>query len=356
MKISVVTVVYNGENSIERTINSVLNQEEADIEYIVVDGASTDSTMDIVQKYKRDISHIVSEPDRGIYDAMNKGLKLANGDIVTFLNSDDWYEVNVLKFIADAFENRDIDILCANARMIGEYGSWIRKAELNRKNIIRQLPTSHQAIFATRRWFEKIGGFNTKYIVSADYEWVTRSITGGCRIEMLPVLVVNFLLGGMSSKFAEINREEIRNIAMQYYTGTSLEKGMKRYYLFEDLLHKSRKEGNGFWDEFKAVLPANKNIFIFGAGKGGMNSYRLLEKLEYDVSGFIDNHVRNDQTEIEGKTIQLPKILKAGRDFIVISSWRYKEDIKKQLLEQGFREKYDFCTYDDIKDKIIYGE
>ena len=87
-----------------------------------------------------------------------------------------------------------------------------------------------------------------------------------------------------------------------------------------------------------------------------MNSYRLLEKLEYDVSGFIDNHVRNDQAKIEGKAIQLPKVLKAGRDFIVISSSRYKEDIKKQLLEQGFREKYDFCTYDDIKDKIIYGE
>lgn len=356
MKISVVTVVYNGEDSIERTINSVLNQEGVDIEYIIVDGDSTDSTMEIVRKYECRISHIVSEPDRGIYDAMNKGLKLASGDVIAFLNSDDWYESNVLRFIADVFEKKDIDILCADARMIGEYGSWIRKAELDEKTIIIQLPTSHQAIFATRKWYEKIGGFDTNYVISADYEWITRSITVGCRIDMLPMLVVNFSLGGMSSKYGKICQDERRNIALQYYTGTPLEKYVKRYYQYEDLLYKSRKEGNGFWDEAKVDIPADKKIFIFGAGKGGMNSYKLLEKLEYTVSGFIDNNLGEEQIEIEGKTVQLPETLEAGRDFVIISTARYKNDIKNQLLEQGFKENYDFCTYDDMKKWVVYGK
>lgn len=355
MKISVVTVVYNGEDSIERTINSVLNQEGADIEYIIVDGASTDSTMDIIQKYRSNISHVISEPDHGIYDAMNKGLKLASGDIVAFLNSDDWYETNVLKFIADAFENRNVDILCADARMIGEYGNWIRKAELDKRIIIKQLPTSHQAIFATRQWFEEIGGFDTNYVVSADYEWVTRSIVNGCRIDVFPVLVVNYSLGGMSTRYGEISQKEIRNIASQYYTDTPIENDMKRYYLYEDLLHKSRQEGKGFWDEARVDLPADKEIFIFGTGKGGMNSYKLLDKLGYTVSGFIDNHLREDRMELDGKTIQLPNALKVGRDFVVISSARYKDDMKKQLMEQEFEENKDFCTYDDIKNKVIYG-
>lgn len=356
MKISVVTVVYNGEDSIERTINSVLNQEGADIEYIVVDGGSKDSTMEIVQKYKCNISHIISEPDHGIYDAMNKGLKLAGGDIVTFLNSDDWYETNVLKLIVEAFENKDIDILCADARMIGEYGSWIRKAELNKKTIIRQLPASHQAIFATRKWFEEIGEFDTSYVISADYEWITRSITSGCRIDVLPALVVNFSLGGMSSKYGKKCQDEIKNIALQYYAGTSLGKCVERYYQYEDLLYKSRKEGNGFWDEVKIDIPADRKIFIFGAGKGGMNSYKLLKKLGYTVSGFIDNNLRKEQVEIEGKTIQLPEILEAGRDFVIISTARYKSDIKKQLLDQGFKENYDFCAYDEIKNRVVYGK
>ena len=95
MKLSVITVVYNGEKTIERTIKSVIEQKNTDIEYIIIDGSSTDKTMECVKKYTSHIAKIVSEPDRGIYDAMNKGSRLATGDIIAFLNSDDWYEKNI---------------------------------------------------------------------------------------------------------------------------------------------------------------------------------------------------------------------------------------------------------------------
>ena len=159
MKFSVITVVYNGEKTIERTIQSVIEQKNADIEYIIIDGSSTDRTMEYVRKYTSHIARIVSEPDRGIYDAMNKGSRLATGDIIAFLNSDDWYEKDVLQNVIARFENSEIDILCADARVISEYGNRIRRAELDKRTVFRRLPTSHQAIFTTRKWFEKIGEF-----------------------------------------------------------------------------------------------------------------------------------------------------------------------------------------------------
>lgn len=91
MKVSVITVCYNSANTIEKTIKSVISQDYGDIEYIIIDGGSNDGTLDIIDKYKDKISILISEPDKGIYDAMNKGIRIASGEIVGMINSDDWY-------------------------------------------------------------------------------------------------------------------------------------------------------------------------------------------------------------------------------------------------------------------------
>ena len=115
MKVSIITVCYNSELTIEDTIKSVLSQTYDDIEYIIVDGNSTDSTLNIINKYKDQISTIVSEPDKGIYDAMNKGVELANGELIGIINSDDFYsDKNVIKNVVDTLKKDDSDALYAD--------------------------------------------------------------------------------------------------------------------------------------------------------------------------------------------------------------------------------------------------
>ena len=109
MKVSIITVVKNNEDKIEKCINSVINQSYKDIEYIIIDGNSSDNTKSIIQKYKNQIDILLSEKDNGIWDAMNKGINLATGDIIGFLNSDDVYYPNALQTVVDYFKNKQID-------------------------------------------------------------------------------------------------------------------------------------------------------------------------------------------------------------------------------------------------------
>ena len=111
MKISIVTVTLNSEKTLERTIKSVLGQNYSDVEYIIIDGGSTDGTLNIIEKYKDKISKVISEKDNGLYDAMNKGIKLSTGDIVGILNSDDFfYNEEVLSIVANSFEDKEIKL------------------------------------------------------------------------------------------------------------------------------------------------------------------------------------------------------------------------------------------------------
>ncbi len=99
LKFSVITVSYNSENTIEKTIKSIIAQKYPDIEYIIIDGGSTDNTVNIIKKYEQQITRWISESDQGIYDAMNKGINMASGDVISFLNSDDWYEEDIFQIV-----------------------------------------------------------------------------------------------------------------------------------------------------------------------------------------------------------------------------------------------------------------
>ena len=111
MKVSIITVCYNSAKTIKRTIKSVAEQDYEEIEYIIIDGGSTDGTLDIIDRYKDKISVLVSEPDEGIYDAMNKGIARATGDIIGFMNSDDWYADGAIVAIAEAFKKTEAEIV-----------------------------------------------------------------------------------------------------------------------------------------------------------------------------------------------------------------------------------------------------
>ena len=175
MKISVITVCYNAQKTIENTIQSVLNQTYQDIEYIVIDGASTDDTLSILQKYNTQLKYI-SEKDNGLYDAMNKGINLASGEYIMFLNADDkFYNDKVIENFAKECEMQKTDIVYGNLAFLKDGNISIqRHKRLNKIYLIKNTP-QQPATFYKKSIFEKVGLFNTNFRIVADQEWFLRA-------------------------------------------------------------------------------------------------------------------------------------------------------------------------------------
>jgi glycosyltransferase involved in cell wall biosynthesis len=165
--ISIITVVYNGVATLEQTILSVINQTYENIEYIIIDGGSTDGTVDIIKKYEKHFAYWVREPDKGIYDAMNKGIDKATGEWINFMNSGDWfYSECVLSNIFENGENVYSDIIYG-AVYCNLKGKIVHIKPKKLKNIKKEIPFCHQASFVKRNI---IPYFDTKFKISADYD------------------------------------------------------------------------------------------------------------------------------------------------------------------------------------------
>lgn len=179
MKFSIITVCRNSEETIERTIQSVICQTYIDFEYIIVDGKSEDKTLEIIEKYKDKITKIISEPDNGIYDAMNKGLSLATGDYVMFLNSDDVFlHEKVLSLVAEKSYDNKYDILYGDLLFLKKNNGHCNNSKQGHVNYIYLCGGMlyHPTIFAKKTLFDKIGNFDTNYKIIADYDWILRAL------------------------------------------------------------------------------------------------------------------------------------------------------------------------------------
>ncbi|MBB5396291.1 glycosyltransferase family 2 protein [Mucilaginibacter sp. AK015] len=198
--LSVITIVYNNARDIERTMLSVLNQTYRGIEYIVVDGASTDGTLDIIKRYENSIATFVSEKDKGIYDAMNKGLALATGDYVIFMNSGDEFYASdtVAKVFATA---PDADIYYGETEMVNDTRESLgrRRHKVPPKFTWRSfkygMSLSHQAIYIRRSLVEP---YDRRYQLSADIDWIIRAAKKASKIVRVDGYVAKYLVGGMS--------------------------------------------------------------------------------------------------------------------------------------------------------------
>ena len=203
-KISVITVCYNARATIERCVRSVLNQYYINIEYIIIDGNSADGTLSILEKYKKNISILVSEPDKGIYDAMNKGIALATGDVVGVLNADDFFaDEDVLTVVADAFNNNDTDIVYGNLDYIKLNGKISRKwvSGHYKKGMFNYgwMPP-HPAFYCKRELFNKFGGYSLQYGTAADYELMLRFIHRNLSsVYYVKKVLVKMAVGGVSN-------------------------------------------------------------------------------------------------------------------------------------------------------------
>lgn len=203
--VSIITVVYNASRTLEQTILSVINQTYATIEYIIIDGGSTDGTIDVLKKYDKDISFWTSEPDKGLYDAMNKGILLAKGEIIGMINSDDWYELNAVELIVKSYiENPNKRIFHGDRFDILEDGSKrVKKFHPSKfKFLYYGMTYNHPSMFVCREIYKK-ELYNTSLKSLSDYEFVLKQyLKKPTAFFYIPEAYVNYRLNGISGKMS----------------------------------------------------------------------------------------------------------------------------------------------------------
>ncbi|WP_310342417.1 glycosyltransferase family 2 protein [Pelomonas aquatica] len=185
MKISLITIVRNAERHIDRTIRSILAQNYPELEYIVIDGASTDSTVARIRAYEERITRIISEPDKGISDAWNKGLKLATGEVVGLLNAGDEYGDDVLSSVSRFFTNHgSVGVVFGDTTLVSEDGAALitNRGRFHPWRYSGGLGFYHPSLFAQRRVYESIGGFDTGLKYAMDADWIFRAKRAGVRL------------------------------------------------------------------------------------------------------------------------------------------------------------------------------
>ena len=204
IKVSIITVCYNSSKTIRQTFDSVLKQSYSNIEYLVIDGQSTDGTVDIIKEYEPLFDgrmRWVSEKDAGIYDAMNKGIRMSSGELIGIINSDDYYEEHAVEIMASTMTEEKYQIL------YGALRCWKNGKEesigLLSHEFLKERMIGHPACFVTKSVYEDFGTYNTKYVSAADYDFMLRMYENQ-EVKFHPVqhVIANFRTGGMCSSDA----------------------------------------------------------------------------------------------------------------------------------------------------------
>lgn len=358
MKITVITVCYNSAKTIERTIQSVISQKYYDLEYIIIDGASTDGTEDIIKKYKHSIAVYISEQDRGIYDAMNKGIEKASGDIVAFLNSDDWYitEADVFNKVEEYFNYSKAEIISGGICVCRDgVCNKVPRIELTRENMFFEIVCPQPAMFVKKKLYARLGYFDISYKIAADTKWIINAYMNGVDILCVKDYFTNFSEGGISTTKRYATLEEQYNVArccvLENHL-TQLEEKIEKYYMIrlkemekEKHLEIALEENQ---EAVKKMFDYQKRYYIWGAGIRGRQCLKIFEKLEIPIAGFID--LNKCQETINGYPIIEPNEVDR-ENYICITPKNYEDDIKMQLRLIGIEENK-FFSYSNMLENI----
>lgn len=221
-KFSIITVTYNAGATLEDTIQSVITQSYKNLEYIIVDGGSKDRTLDIIRQYRTHIHTVVSEPDRGLYDAMNKGIRLATGDYICFLNAgDELHEDDTLLMMVHSITGNVLpDVLYGETAIVDEEGHFLRMRRLSApehltwKSFRKGMLVCHQAFFARRDLVEP---FDLNYRFSADFDWCIRIMKKSQTLHNTHLTLIDYLNEGMTTRNHKASLKERFRIMCKYY-------------------------------------------------------------------------------------------------------------------------------------------
>lgn len=333
-RISMITVTFNCVNTVEQTIKSVLNQKSSDIEYIIVDGMSTDGTWEVINQYADRIDRIIHEPDTGIYDAMNKGIAASSGEIIGFINGDDWLDDETISTVIDSFDD-GIDVLYGRIYVLKKDGSYEISEKESMEDIwYKMIP--HPSVFVKRSCFSRWGFFDDRYLIAADYDLILRFYINNAKFLYNNQLTVYFREGGVSTTRTLESALEVREISNKYV----------RYCddreKFQELI--IRRFVNSIFDyiccdDSYGIRRRIENKFdhqlgdlcVFGAGYWGT---RLLERLKINdikCSRIVDNNESRIGEIIGDTVVYSPQILIHGKWDVIIATSSGFEGIKEQI-------------------------
>lgn len=282
LKISIITVVLNGIETIEKTIMSIAMQDYQNVEYIVIDGCSIDGTIEKIQTYcdAGVIDYFISEPDAGIYDAMNKGIKNATGDLIGFLNAGDWYESGVLGKIADRYDGSS-DVIYGKTFHHMPHGEKKLVEFSPIEDIINDMVFGHPSSFVSKEAFLKFGLFDAKYKIVGDYEWFLRCYMHSGRFQYVDIIVSNFQWGGVSSLFTCRTLAEKIKVKLKYINHASISKSIKNdldIIPTELFSEKIATEPTEAVNMVISMMRGRNEIAIYGYGLIG----HMIEEVCYD--------------------------------------------------------------------------
>lgn len=369
MKISIITVCLNHADTIERTIQSVINQKYDEVEYIVIDGKSSDGTVDIIKKYGRYLTYWCSDADNGIYDAMNKGIVKATGEVVAFLNSDDWYEDGTLVKVKSYFEQYHPMVLAGRVNTLqkGKWKKYMSDLDRDKENIRMAMIYRQPAMFVRRKVFEQLGGFHTCYKIAADFEWALRVHDAGVEIMQVEDVFTNFSSTGISNTNLNQTIREAREIALEALgqcEGYSVleKKDWKRkinkcydeQQAFADVKKMIRDQQMNDYPELKSAMSeyfTEKSYVVWGIGIVGDDMYHLLMQLGLEVEFFVDKKSGSDIGTFHDRKVLAPQELGHGKK-IIAASLEYEDEIADCLDKMGFRKNLDYILYSVILQKL----
>jgi len=205
MKISIITITYNSAKTIQRALESVQSQTYQDIEHVIVDGASKDGTRELIEAYAKKHTNVrwISEPDKGIYNALNKGIHLATGDVIGFVHSDDiLYAPDSISHIAEAFAQQDIQVVYGDLQYVRE-GKVTRRwhsNDFNPASLKYGWMCPHPTMYVRREVYQQVGDYDEWFSISADYDMILRIFKSGFKTQYLPEVLVSMEVGGASNK------------------------------------------------------------------------------------------------------------------------------------------------------------
>lgn len=224
--ISIITVVYNSGPNIERAIESVLSQTYKNIEYIIIDGGSTDNTLEIIKKYINRIDYVISEPDQGIYDAMNKGIELSKGEYVALLNSDDYFSKEAMEYSIKEILKSGADYSGGDAILVDEFGNDVFQFGLHyfdKRAYFSLNPCSHISMVIGRKVYDHIGRYDTNYRIASDLKYQLAIARTGFKAALVNHVVCYMELNGISSREQDLSINEVKRILTEFHPNLSIE-------------------------------------------------------------------------------------------------------------------------------------
>lgn len=334
-------MVYNASKTIEQTILSVLNQTYPNIEYIIIDGDSTDDTVNIIHKYLDKIAIFISEKDDGLYDAMNKGIKLASGEIIGILNSDDTYTKNAVSIIVDNFKDQSKDILYGNAMFVDDTSEIGLYDCSDIEQLWYRMAIPHPATFVRKAVYDKYGLFDTQYPISADYDLMLRLYSEGARFGHIDETLTYFRVGGLSAVKTNIAIKDTRAISLKYIEYCKEKEkyltAIQETYMRGVFSQFSKQNDKAMITEIKRIMEqsALNKFIIFGTGMWAERYLEILQKSKAQVEFFADNETSKWGSTFHDIVILPPEQLRDYTGHILIGTSKYEQEIYIQLKKMG---------------------